>query len=1346
MKHLISMVPIGLLVLACTAVWADTNDTLFHNSFEAMPTGIIDAGSRFPEPNSTHGPMPGVRVGANFTVVRTLPPGTVSLFVDGVDVTLQSEVMDFGVRHDMPGPMSIGTHQVRVRVGDSVDTWTFDVVASPVVSDIEPSGVLQGSSNPPLVRARFTDAMRPIDVASISVLLDGAPLSSPAVVMDDPNTGALSVPVPTALAPGNHAVTVIVRNNVGARTEAVGAFFVPEATTHSVSTIAPADGAIVRDAEVTWRIHAEGNQSNPEFVQLPNGERWTPVSYADRPREFRVPVSLVPGSNTLTATVLFDDDTEQPITTTVIHDAPPVVFIDSPADFASLGVLTVPGVPVVPGSAADLTGTVARPVAINGRLSRPVTSVQINQQQAQLGVDGLTFQFPVFFLHEGTNLLSVVATDEFGRTGVAQRTVYVDQTAPLLTVESPAIDTVTSMSRIDVRGIANDAVEAQLGAVEPVVRVVNTTNGSSTDAEVGNRYFRAAGVPLELGLNRLDVVAQDAHGNERHQTISITRIGVGTNRLALMSGNDQQGALDTQLAEPLTVVALSADGLPMAGVPVQFDVMRGSGFLSPQPTPLPVGEGQLPPRHVAVETDAQGQASVWFTVGNEAGVFAHAVRARFDDGPEDVVFLAQAERGPAAWVLVHGASGSQYVQAGAEPVDALSVLVIDDERNPITDVPVRFLIEIGDARFPYAPAGGTLGDDGQSLTVRTDKNGVASVRPTAGPEAGTVRVRAQMVTNSGLFGAADFQLMVLPVTNAPTRFSGVVLDHAGVPLAGVQVSVSRTALSTTTDADGKFRFEAQVPVGKIDLHIDGTNLTVTRGNQVLQYPGLHFEVAVVAGQENQLPHPIYLPPINLSAAALVGGDEDVTLTVPGIDGFAMIVKANSVTFPDGSRTGPLVVTPVHGDRLPMVPPGGFATFGAIAWTIQPTGTRFDPPIEVRMPNSAGLKPGETLPIVQWDHDLATFVPMGRGTVDETGSIVVSDEGSGITKAGWGGGPPPTPPNCGDNPPPACRGDTCGDCPQCQVSQAQPGQQCPACRPDLSKVGKQCGESWCDRCKGNGQCGADPIGFPTTPPEAVSEATFTRPQLLFGPTRDNAKAEFHGLDNDSQTATWDFELDAYCNANGQWRFKIKKAEIRSKIVVNINQNWQAFNPIALQNNGPGPNQTQCEYYNAADFILRWSASSHFYSGGVPDPAQNPDVASLLALQWNKVTVPVWDTLYEIEAHENQHFVRFKRYVADSWESFENNIDLLTANITNYPTKEEVLESQRVKDHLRGSLRAFQRAVADLQSNQNGQGDHDPPSAFYACSMNALSSDFATIDAARTVASCPLPSRSFGSCPN
>lgn len=180
------------------------------------------------------------------------------------------------------------------------------------------------------------------------------------------------------------------------------------------------------------------------------------------------------------------------------------------------------------------------------------------------------------------------------------------------------------------------------------------------------------------------------------------------------------------------------------------------------------------------------------------------------------------------------------------------------------------------------------------------------------------------------------------------------------------------------------------------------------------------------GRDNQIAHPIYLPPLSTSPESVktVGGNQDVTLTIPGLAGFAMKVKANSVTFPDGSRVGTLVVSPVTADKLPMAPPAGGAQFGVPAWTIQPAGTRFDPPIEVTLPNASSQPAGDNLPIVQWDHDLGQYVAMGRATVSEDGSVLITDSGSGITKAGWGGLCRYDPDKCGKNAPPP---PECNDC-------------------------------------------------------------------------------------------------------------------------------------------------------------------------------------------------------------------------------------------------------------------------------------------------------------------------------
>ena len=440
---------------------------------------------------------------------------------------------------------------------------------------------------------------------------------------------------------------------------------------------------------------------------------------------------------------------------------------------------------------------------------------------------------------------------------------------------------------------------------------------------------------------------------------------------------------------------------------------------------------------------------------------------------ESVVFTATGDRGVPAKFLAEG-GGAQYAETGGQPLDALTAVTYDGEVNPVPGAIIAYVIETEGA------GGGVDLDDGAKFTTSSasnalaisanrkvlitsaDNNGRSAARPTMGTATGTVRVstyampantpvttalveglanasnstNSALATTPGLVGLATFQIAVLQQSDDPTQFTGKILDHTGKRLQGVRVTISRTPLSVTTDAAGNFTFLQDVPQGKLDLFVDGRAVTGTTplpGGQTTptQYPSLHFEVLAIRGQKNILPHPIYLPPLLMSQAKIVGGNEDVSLTIPGRDGFEMVVKANSVTFPDGTRIGPLVVSPVADDRLPMSPPGGGSSFmpGAAA-TLQPSGTRFDPPIEVRLPNTSGYAPGERVVIYHWDHDIGQYVAMGQATVTDDGAQLITDPGSGITKAGWHG--PPVPPRCPDS-------GVDGKCPDCQSSATRGGQ-------------------------------------------------------------------------------------------------------------------------------------------------------------------------------------------------------------------------------------------------------------------------------------------------------------------
>jgi hypothetical protein len=247
----------------------------------------------------------------------------------------------------------------------------------------------------------------------------------------------------------------------------------------------------------------------------------------------------------------------------------------------------------------------------------------------------------------------------------------------------------------------------------------------------------------------------------------------------------------------------------------------------------------------------------------------------------------------------------------------------------------------------------------------------------------------------------------IPVAPNPanTTFSGVVLDSAQTAIPGATITIGGTAVTGTTDAEGQFLLTG-VPVGNIHLHIDPTT-----SPRLETFPPLEFETVTIAGNENILGQPIILPEIDMPNAKVVGGPEDVVLSMKDVPGVALKVFANSVTFPDGSKTGTLSMTQVQLDKAPMPSPLGTVAV-PVVWTLKPAGVVFDPPAQVTLPNSDALPPGTLIDLFQFDHALFLFTNVGKGTVSEDGLTAVSDPGFGITRTGWGCGARRVPTNTG----------------------------------------------------------------------------------------------------------------------------------------------------------------------------------------------------------------------------------------------------------------------------------------------------------------------------------------------
>ena len=610
-------------------------------------------------------------------------------------------------------------------------------------------------------------------------------------------------------------------------------------------------------------------------------------------------------------------------------------------------------------------------VRVDGTAGPNVASVDVNGVPAALS--GFTFSADIP-LREGVNMLVAVATAPSGKTGTDSIDVTRDNAAPIVRIDSPRDGFVSVNDTIDVTGLVNDIVD---GGVNATV----TVNGQPT--AVVNGTFMLTELKLFGGVNTITATAVDEVGNAGSPTISVVFDPPTGFRITQFSGNGQSAPVNAPLADQLVARVQDPSGTPAAGRIVTFEVTRNSGILS-------TGSGQTG-RKIQVATDGNSEARIGFTIGDTAGEGNNRVVARALGVAGEVEFCASGLSTAASRILANQGDNQRGL-VGAPLATPFEALVVDTAGNPVRGVEVTFAVLRG---------GGTL--NGQAdHTLPTDANGLARVMLTLGADEG---ISNNLVNASfaGLTAApATFAASgILPRDPVLTSFRGVVLDSGQTPIPGATVSIPGSIASGATNAGGQFVIEG-VPVGTIHLRIDPT--TSPRPET---FPPLEFETVTVAGNVNILGQPIILPFLDTVASKQVGGNADVNLTMTGVAGFSLTVFANSVTFPDGSSTGQLIVSQVHLDKVPMPPPGG-SVFMAPAWTLQPAGVQFDPPIRVTIPNN-GQPPGSVVDLFQFDHDLNEFISIGKGTVSEDGSLIESDPGFGVTRAGWGGARLPDPP-------------------------------------------------------------------------------------------------------------------------------------------------------------------------------------------------------------------------------------------------------------------------------------------------------------------------------------------------
>ncbi|WDE02473.1 carboxypeptidase-like regulatory domain-containing protein [Thalassomonas actiniarum] len=632
-------------------------------------------------------------------------------------------------------------------------------------------------------------------------------------------------------------------------------------------------------------------------------------------------------------------------------------------------------------------------LVVTGTFGTSVESIEVNGFPATLQEN--SYSSAPIPLIEGNNTLTAVARNTTGGLGTANVMVLKDSTPPTVGFSNPQNNQVVTTDTIQVSGNVNDIVTGTVNEENCQVTVTGRTG--SIVASVVNRSFQIVNFPIVPGLNEITVVARDTAGNESTPAqVNVTRQELIGKQLQTVTGNNQTGEINQILSQPVTVRAVDAAGVPLAETLLQFEVTSNTGLIKPAGSAI--SNNQLVHNLL---TDSEGMVALDWTLGNRVGVGNNSLEVSGIGFSAPLQFFASAN--PSACSQLLALSGENQVGGVSTALaNPLEVVAFDDGGNFCIDQPVTFEIGLGNGNLTGAT----------SLTVNTNADGRAAAILTLGDTPG-INNNSVSATFDGLAQNVSFiATAVLTGIEADTRFIGVVLDTENIPVPNATVQIENTdpLIETVTDTNGLFALEG-VPIGSGLLLVDGS--TTTRSGR---WPTLEYVINVISGIDNSLGNPVFLPELDATNFQTVGGNEDVVLTMEGVEGFAMKIFANSATFPDGSTTGAMGVTQVSNDQVPMPPSGGAAP----PWvgTLQPAGVFFDPPVQLTVPNSLGLPPNQIVNMFSFDHDLQQFVSVGTGTVQTDGATIVSDPGSGIRKSGWFFDCPPPPPteetdNCDD---------------------------------------------------------------------------------------------------------------------------------------------------------------------------------------------------------------------------------------------------------------------------------------------------------------------------------------------
>ena len=316
-----------------------------------------------------------------------------------------------------------------------------------------------------------------------------------------------------------------------------------------------------------------------------------------------------------------------------------------------------------------------------------------------------------------------------------------------------------------------------LGGVSSATATTNSSGEASTTLTLGS----AAGTnTVEASVSGVSSVVTF--------TATAERVSVA-NRLEIEDGNNQTGELNRLLPSPLIVQLLNQDGDPIQGLTIEFEVIQGTGRLSPR----------------TARTDSSGFAETNFTPTSTGNIQVRA-SLRGIDTISPVTFNISGGLPPDAIVMVSG--NNQSGSPGQALANPFVVEVVDEDDEPVSGVSVTFAVTAG---------GGSV----SSASATTNNNGRAQTTLTLGDTVGdnTVTARVSGVSRAASFTArAGAQVLVRAAQRPPLywidRANGTLHRLVGEETEALASNMKGATSLTVDAANGYIYWTAQTGQNK----------------------------------------------------------------------------------------------------------------------------------------------------------------------------------------------------------------------------------------------------------------------------------------------------------------------------------------------------------------------------------------------------------------------------------------------------------------------------------------------------------------------------------------------------